>query len=104
MKALRTTRRTNLGAPLSLLHPFTNSTGSLFGRNADDVYGMPGWLSGEERSRWHRERGDMDYIVVSYGTPIAWHTPDGWYIVQQRFSVTTSRHQSQVRAGISAIG
>lgn len=35
------------------------------------------------------------YIVWSYDTPIGWVTPDGQgYVVPQKFSVTTSRHQS----------
>lgn len=42
------------------------------------------------------------YIVYSYGTPIAWHTPQGWYIVAQKFSVTTSKHQNAVKRAISS--
>lgn len=39
----------------------------------------------------------IDYIVWSYGTPIAWHTTDGeWTKVTQKFSVTTSRHQGNL--------
>jgi hypothetical protein len=38
------------------------------------------------------------YVVYSYGTPIAWHTEaGGWYIVGQKFSMTTSKHQNLVR-------
>ena len=43
---------------------------------------------------------DVDYTVLSYGTPIAWHTADGWYIVGQKFSQTTSRHQTHVRQAL----
>lgn len=40
----------------------------------------------------------ISYTVVSYATPIAWRTPDGWAIVTQRFSPTTdNRHQPAVR-------
>jgi hypothetical protein len=50
------------------------------------------------RSAWSR----CDYVVLSYSTPIAWHLPDyGWHVVDTRFSVTTSRHQSLVRRGLA---
>lgn len=36
-----------------------------------------------------------DYVIFSYATPIAWHTPGiGWRKVITSFSVTTSKHQS----------
>jgi hypothetical protein len=42
------------------------------------------------------------FIVRSYGTPIAWFTLlEGWYIVEQKFSVTTSKHQNYVRRAIA---
>lgn len=55
-----------------------------------------GWLSGDERRLFIEQVADMDYVVYSYGTPIAWHTPTGWYKVAQKFSVTTSRHQGRL--------
>lgn len=42
------------------------------------------------------------FVVFSYGTPIAWHTDArGWYVVEQKFSVTTSKHQNLVRRAIA---
>jgi hypothetical protein len=41
------------------------------------------------------------YVVLSYGTPIAWRTSWGWYVVSQKFSVTTSKHQNYVRRAIA---
>ena len=42
------------------------------------------------------------YIVYSYGTPIAWYTPNGgWYVVEQKFSQTTSKHQNLTRRAIA---
>ena len=42
------------------------------------------------------------FVVFSYGTPIAWHTDArGWYIVAQKFSVTTSKHQNLTRRAIA---
>lgn len=44
----------------------------------------------------------IDYIVFSYKTPIAWHCADTiWYIVDQKFSVTTTNHQSVVRRTVA---
>lgn len=42
-----------------------------------------------------------DYFVYSYGTPIAFHSVDGWHIVEQKFSVTTSKHQNLTRRAIA---
>ena len=41
------------------------------------------------------------YLVYSYGTPIAYHTARGWYVVSQKFSVTTSKHQNLTRRAIA---
>jgi hypothetical protein len=46
-----------------------------------------------------------DYVVYSYSTPIAWHRPadDLWIIPDEKYSVTTSRHQSLISTAISQI-
>ena len=63
-----------------------------------------GRLNSGEFSRlvvdFNKSGGSM-YVVYSYGTPIAWHTLEGWYIVEQKFSVTTSKHSNYVRRGIA---
>jgi len=42
------------------------------------------------------------FVIFSYGTPIAWHTDArGWYVVEQKFSVTTSKHQNLTRRAIA---
>jgi len=105
MKTIKTTKRTNLAPVLSHGMRFRNSTGSLHGSpDAGAAYGSPGWLSGADYEQWMSNREMVEYVVFSYGTPIAWRCWDGWYIVGQRFSVTTSHHQGQVRRGIAAIG
>jgi hypothetical protein len=43
----------------------------------------------------------IDFTVYSYDTPIAWHTLEGWHIVEQKFSVTTSKHQNLTRRAIA---
>lgn len=47
------------------------------------------------------ESGHGAYVVHSYGTPIAWHSMGEWYVVAQKFSVTTSKHQNYVRRAIA---
>lgn len=44
-----------------------------------------------------RNGGGIVYVVYSYATPIAWVRKDGVaHIVDQRFSVTTSKHQGKL--------
>ena len=65
------------------------------------VYGVGnGRLDAEETARYNRDLNNVIYWVYSYSTPIAWYTPEGWYTVEQKFSSTTSRHQSVVRRAI----
>ena len=67
------------------------------------VYGAGnGRLDAEETARYNRDLNSVLYWVYSYSTPIAWYTPSGWYVVGQKFSHTTSRHQSRVRRAISS--
>lgn len=54
---------------------------------------------------------EIDYVVFSYDTPIAWHyaatlpgNGDGWYISEERYSVTTTTHQRAVRVAIENPG
>ena len=60
-----------------------------------------GRLRGEELEKFYAEVNGVDYAVYSYGTPIAWHTLEGWYVVEQKFSVTTSKHSNYVRRAIA---
>ncbi len=73
------------------------SVASLTARN--HVTGS-GRLNGAEYDRLRADFDTIDYVVYSYSTPVAWHTPAGWYMVQQRFSNTTSRTQSRIRAAL----
>lgn len=93
----RTTTR-NAAGPISRRQPFTTS-GALRG-------GAPGsWPEHGRLPAGHKAAlvdsvaaGTVDYVVWSYGTPIAWHRTDtGWTIPDVRYSATTSRHQGEVR-------
>lgn len=47
--------------------------------------------------------GPTEYRVFSYAVEIAtWVQGTGWTVNEQRYSVTTSRHQSQVRRAINS--
>lgn len=61
----------------------------------------PGLMSEPWRTVFegHVRRGIVDFTVLSYATPIAWHCTDGegWVIPDVRYSSTISRHQNIVR-------
>ena len=45
----------------------------------------------------------IDYVVYSYGTPIAYRAEDTgeWTVPDAKYSVTTSKHQSTIRYAVS---
>ena len=61
-----------------------------------------GRLNDGEIAQYEQAKESIDYVVMSYRTPIAWHSGQGWYVVAQKFSVTTSKHQNLVRRAISS--
>ena len=96
MKSPRVTQRHAAGL-IAQRQPFTAAalSGTLSNHGA-------GRLLDADAARWRLDRDRVLYVVYSYGTPIAWLTADGWQVVEQRFSVTTSRHQSIVRRAVAA--
>lgn len=62
-----------------------------------------GRLDPEEQAALAKYAGGIGglYVVYSYGTPIAWHSLEGWYIVSQKFSQTTSKYQNITRRAIA---
>ena len=60
-----------------------------------------GQLMGKDLATFEADVNGADYIVYSYDTPIAWHSSNGWYVVAQKFSVTTSKHQNYTRRAIA---
>ena len=63
-----------------------------------------GQLMGKDLATFEGDVNAADFFVYSYNTPIAWHTLNfGWYVVGQKFSVTTSKHTNQVRRAVSDI-
>jgi hypothetical protein len=62
-----------------------------------------GKLDPEETARYDEDLNKTHFWVYSYSTPIAWfHSEKGWYIVGQKFSQTTSKHQNAVRRAVSS--
>jgi len=61
-----------------------------------------GRLDAEEVAHYEKVKESIDYVVLSYRTPIAWHSSEGWYVVAQKFSVTTSKHQGIVRRAVAS--
>lgn len=54
-------------------------------------------LCNDDLHAWKRDAHDVRYVVWSYATPIAWYTAErGWHVVKQKFSRTTSQHQSRL--------
>jgi hypothetical protein len=60
-----------------------------------------GRLSGAELDRFYQDVNGLSYAVYSYGTPIYWVSNGETYLVEQKFSVTTSKHQNYVRRAIA---
>lgn len=79
---------------LASLTPFQTG-GALEGRDSHGWWSGRGYLRGHALRAFSRDRDNMDYVIYSYGTPIAWHMKNGeWVRVINRFSPTTGKHQS----------
>lgn len=74
------------------------TSGALRGTTLTTVH--CGMLGRKARDAYVDELSTIDYAVFSYRTPIAWHTPDGWTVVTDKFSPTTISHQSAVTAAL----
>jgi hypothetical protein len=61
-----------------------------------------GLLNADDRRRLYAaNEANPVYVVWSYSTPIAWCVNGTWHAVAQKFSRTTSRHQSIVRRALT---
>lgn len=79
--------------------PFTTS-GALSGEAYPLIVGG-GRLSYDWASRIDRPV----YVVRSYATAIAWQNYDGtWVVPDDKYSPTTSKHQSTVRRALRLVG
>ena len=80
---------------------FTSSAAIRGSRPISSRFISTGRLPREYVNEIHGSDG-VDYVVWSYGTPIAWHdTIKGWTVPAVKYSATTSRHQSIVRYALA---
>jgi hypothetical protein len=97
MKTLNQTTNSGAAAYIASIDPFTANSMSGDGPRYN---GGAAW-SDEVRKFYNSMRENIDYVVYSYATPIAWHTFGGqWFIPDAKYSVTTSRHQNIVRRAV----
>lgn len=90
-----TTRGSAVAEAIRDGQPFVTS-GALVG-HPRAASSHPPYLNPAEREQWLADYQSVDYVVYSYSTPIAWHTPEGgWHFVDQKFSMTTSHHQGRL--------
>lgn len=74
--------------------------GNLFG--IDDCHYTAGRLPEPWYSEYNTRREFIDYTVVSYFTPIAWHdTEKGWIMPDVKYSTTTSKAQGKIATAIA---
>ncbi len=68
--------------------------------------GAPTGSTGRLPADWRNlYQTGADYVIYSYATPIAWHRPADnlWIVPDERYSVTTSRHQSLIGTAVSQL-
>jgi hypothetical protein len=88
---------------LETFRPF-RTHGALKGIDAPDGTGR---LSEDYTRLFERTQAHIDYVVYSYDTPIAWHVwstsshSAHWVFPETQYSVTTSRHQSQINLALA---
>jgi len=77
---------------------------SMCGReNPDGTYQNSGRIYGDAAVLWRidQDARRIRYVVYSYATPIAWVRENGeWVVPAEKYSATTSRHQSIVRMAV----
>ena len=79
--------------------PFTTS-GALSGEAYPLIVG-----GGRLSYDWASQIDRPVYVVRSYATAIAWQNHDGtWVMPDDRYSPTTSKHQSTVRRALRLVG
>lgn len=74
------------------------TSGSL--RGEPDAFST-GYLPSLFADEYNARIEHIDYTVLSYATPIAWHDEEfGWIVPDIVYSTTTARHQSVIRAAL----
>lgn len=84
---------------LASLAPF-KTHGSLCGEPTS-LRSFQGYSAGRLPTEYTDSVNDADYVIFSYATPIAWHTPSGWVVPDVKYSVSTSKQQTLIRAALT---
>lgn len=90
---------------LSTLEPFTTPTGSLYGERSQYVTSNYGRLE-EPYYGWLKQAVDqrqLEYVIYSYATPIAWRSNGVWTVPDVSYSLTTTKQQNKVRVAVAEI-
>lgn len=74
--------------------PFSNHSGSFRGEPVTGRYVSTGEMPTNHAEFMRTFAGEIDYVIFSYATPVAWHANGEWYIPDVKYSRTTTRHQS----------
>lgn len=89
---------------LEALKPFKTG-GALKGVTSVEGFGrfVNGPQYNQMRSDWLAN--EIDYVVYSYATPIAWHNSraNEWRTNNDKYSMTTTHHQSAIFTAISQL-
>lgn len=96
MSMFNVSDKDNWGRNVLRREAFTCRGRSLRGRPYDCNTGLMS-VSNIALYREQKNSDGIDYTIMSYDTPIAWLTGGKWYMPQDRYSTTTSRHQGMVR-------
>jgi len=99
MKKLNTRSPWQAFMDLLIFPPVSFEThGNLSGETATPGY--PKQI-GRLPEQYHDDISRAAYLVYSYGTPIAWMYADGeWTMPGEKYSQTTSQHQSKIRTAL----
>ena len=96
------TSRKNAIGKIAKMEAFDGN--SMCGRkNLDGGYMSNGRIYGDAAVLWRIDEtaARIRYVVYSYATPIAWVRDNGeWVVPAEKYSATTSRHQSIVRMAV----
>jgi len=78
--------------------PWQNHSGSFRGEPWDRSYVDTGIMppAQAEMIKKFAHAGELDYVIFSYSTPIAYRANGEWYIPTTKYSVTTSKHQGKL--------
>lgn len=86
-----------IGGAIARMEDFKSNTGSMRGSKTSYTPSSGRMPSAEaEKMAGH----NVDYVVHSYATPIAYHHSGGWEYPDVSYSSSTSKHQSIVRGAI----